>query len=250
MKNYYIPLISDCIFYAFALFLLIFLILNYFVSRTTALSLAVTFSLLISIFIFSHLKKKKRNLLLSKQEKKNMENFITLLNFLKKKDILLFIQRLYGGEIKNGRLYDTENKKMIAVKFSYSPITKSDIVREYNALKQGYTCFLYGDYTQEIVDFTKRFNKKINLKTGEDLFFELKEKGLLPNGQAPLANDSKRRYDFSLLFQNKNARKTCAFGILMLIFSYFVPFKTYYLIMGGCFLALSLTAKLFGKKSA
>ncbi len=250
MKKYLIPLISDCIFYAFSLFLLTYLILNYFLPRKSALILGVTFSLAFSLFIFSALKKKKAKQFLSKQEKKNMENFVTLLNFLKKKDILLYLQNLFGGEIKNGRLYDTANKKILSVKFGYSPITKADVVREFNALKNGYSSVIYGEFSQEIVDFKNRFNKKVELKTGEDLFLSLKEKGLLPNKQPPLKVEQKKRYDLSLLLQNKNARKTCVFGILMLIFSYFVPYKTYYLITGGLFLALSLTAKLFGKPTA
>ena len=129
MKKYLFALILDCIFYAFALFLLIYLILNYFLPRISALILGATFSLVSSLFIFAHLKKKKASLFLSKQEKKNMENFVTLLNFLKKKDVLLFLQNRFGGEIKNGRLYDKENKKMISVKFGYSPVNKSDVVR-------------------------------------------------------------------------------------------------------------------------
>lgn len=247
MKKYLIALISDCLFYAFAVFLLIFLLLNYFLPRISALILSVTFSLVISFFIFAHLRKKKSNLFLSKQEKKNMENFVTLLNFLKKKDILLYLQNVFGGEIKNGRLYDEKNKKIIAVKFGYSPLTKSDIVREYNAQKNGYSSVVYGEFSSDILDFSSRFNKKIELKTGEDIFLTLKEKGLLTFKQNLALKEEKKGYDFRRLLKTQNARKTCVFGMLMLIFSYFVPYKTYYLITGGLFLTLSLTAKLFGK---
>ena len=76
----------------------------------------------------------------------------------------------------------------------------------------------------------------------------LKEKNALPQTNVDFS-DKKLHLPCAVnnFFQRKNAKRFLSFGAMLLLFSFIVPIKIYYILFGCAFLTFSLVCRLFGK---
>ena len=249
MKNVF-PILIDSLFLLFASFVISIFILNYFLPHPYYVVISLTISALISLFsarFFLSLSNKK---LVKKEHKKLYNDTLIRINLMKKEDLVKLIisamQIKQATNLKNG-FYDNETDTLYIVKFGFENLTKADVVRAFN-LNEKNVVFLCQDYDQDIIDFAKRFNGKITLKDGKYLFNLLKENTLLPNNDfSAVYNEENKPIFKKQILKKKNAKKFLFFGVMFCFFSWFVPYKIYYVSWGILMISFSIYLKFFGK---
>ena len=150
---------------------------------------------------------------------------------------------------KNG-VYIPEKTTYVFIRLDFEQVNKTDIVRYFNLLTKKQTAIIIAEkFSPEIVSFASRFDNKIKLIDGEELFYNLKKHDFLPKISYPSEPTIKvKPSPFDTLLNKKRAKNFLLFGLLFLFFGYFVPLKTYYVISGSIFLILSAVCKMFGRE--
>ena len=255
MKKYSVPLFIDIIFSFFVCFILVFVILSYYIPRPYCFVISVSAAIFFTVFAAKFLKSKQDKL---NEKSKNQELFASFLFKLNssaaKENADLFFNAFKNlGETPQklrGGIFIKDRGELTFVKFSLSEVQKKDVFHAVNLADKQTKVVIYSEsFSQEVVCFASRFNGKVSLKDGKAAFDLLKKANALPElKDAPLPEKKKPTSDFSRLINKKRAKNYLFFGLTFLFFSYFAPFKLYYIIFGATFLVLSLVVKLFGKE--
>ena len=185
------------------------------------------------------------------KQKNTCINALCLLNKIQVVDLFYNAIKKKHPEVirKNGGLVIESKSVMLYFCFSFDSVSKTDVVRAFNAMPKGYVLYLFADnFSAEITHFINRFNKKIIMVDGAKAYELLKETDLLPKSEIDFSN-KKPNFLHSIkgLGQRKNAKRYLSFGAIFLFMSYFVPIKLYYIIVGCLFLIFALFCRLFGK---
>lgn len=250
-----ITAILDSIFSGFICFIVCFFLLNYFIDRHWAIIFSVIISLPVATIALKKLHKKKMLLILKNQEEKQKEACISSLNLLQKDQVVdVFLNALKDEktniERKKNALFLTEKKCALFFCFSFDKVTKTDVVRAFNAMPKDYTAYIFSNsFSSEVAYFINRFSKKIIAVDGVKTYKFLKQKNCVPE-KCEQFNDKKLKFGKAIkgLFQRKNAKRYFFFGVSFLAMSYFVPIKVYYIVIGCLFLIFSLFCRLFGNE--
>ncbi len=174
---------------------------------------------------------------------------------MKKSSLLSFFQRVFkkfdiNAEIKNGRLYIKENGVVIFLHFDFDMVKKSEIIKYFNQLNGDDIGIIFSSsFSNEIISFISNFNGKLKLYDENDVFSILKKAGIYPENDVCFFREKEKKWDFSLLINKKRAKNYFFFGVIFMLYSFIVPIKIYYIIVGSIFLILSLSLKLFGKNA-
>lgn len=253
MKTIFITSI-DLFFTFIASFLFAFIIAYYYLERTVAITVSVIIAVLFC-FIYLKIKLQRKN----KTNIKNNEKFLfeqtisQLCLYTESEQCALFEKALTVKEYKcekrkNGVVIKNKNAVVFPL-FSFDGVTKTDVVRIFNALKSKEIAYILSkDFSPEISDFIQRFDGRIVAVNGETAYEFLKQTETLPcvkfefQKPKPLTLAA-----FKNLLSKTKAKNFLVFGLIFLLSSYFVPMKTYYLICGGIFLLLFLFVTLFGE---
>lgn len=252
MKNY-IPIISDTLFCALSIFILLRFILSTFLSSTLSIIFSLTISLLSSLVFFKLFKKKSGKNIIKKEEEKRIKEMTIRLSFMKKSSLLTFFQRVFrkfnlNAEIKNGKLYIKEKGVLIFLHFDFDMVKKGEIIKYFNSLESDDIGIIFSSsFSSEIISFISNFNGKLKLYDEKEIFSILKKAGIYPENDVCFFKEKEKKWDFSLLLNKKRAKNYFFFGVIFMLYSFIVPIKIYYIIVGSVFLILSLTLKLFGK---
>lgn len=252
MKNY-IPLVSDTLFCTVAIFIVLKFLFSLFLNNALSLIFSLTLSLLLGLMFFSVLKKKKGKNLLKKAEEKKMNENLIRLSFMKKSSILTFFQRVFSklkveNYVKNGRIYLPEHGAVIFIHFDFDEVRKSEIIKYYNLLRDDEIGVIFSqNFSSEIKEFCSNFNGKIKTYAKREIFELLGKAEIFPENDVFFFKEKERKWDFSLLLNKKRAKNYFFYGIIFMLYSFIVPIKIYYIIIGSLFLIFSLTVKLFGK---
>lgn len=248
-----LSVVLDTLLCAFISFILLFILFNYFFIVSVALTLSITFSLIIGAFIFLYLKKKKNAFNLSKKNMQLLSVMVNQLSLYSKEEQLSVLKRLLNKlstpfEEKKDFLYIKNKKISLFPLFSFDQITKTDIVKIFNMISKEDLAYIFASvYSTEISSFASRFDGRIILVKKEEFFNILLENDCLPKQKYPFEENGKVKLsDLKNLLLKKNSKKHFWFGLLFLIMSLFVFFKIYYIIVGCAFLILSLICRLFG----
>ena len=247
--------ISDIVFTFFSVFIISFIILNYFCGRINAIIISIWASLFITTIVcFFIIKQNKKGFLTKKQEKECSE-VLTALSFASQVKVCnLFFDAFYkkhlSPEKTKGGIFISAENSLYFIKFSFDGITKTDIVKFFNRLTGNQKAVVCSQsFGKEITDFAKRFNGKILLKDGKWCYELLKEQALIPLITKAPYSCSGQKANFTPLMQRKNAKKFFIFGVTFCAMSFFVPIKLYYTIFGCLMLITSVVLTFFGKKT-
>ena len=253
----YFRIISDSIFYSFLTFSLIFTLSCYYFKPKIALVIGVVFGLL-SILLYIKLRfLKERKKMVKLSEIKEYENCMNAFLFMDKTEKLNFFYKFIcsydiTATKKRGAIYIPKTKQLVFIKLEFEEVNKTDIVRAFNIISKNQTAVIISNkFSSDIIAFASKFDDKIILVNGEEIFSQLKKHNYLPKKVVPISQLAKTKQPFYTNFLNKKrAKNFFAFGLLFLFFGYFVPLKTYYVVCGSVFLIISLCCKIFGKENA
>ena len=254
MKNY-LPIIADSLFCSFLSFFILKIIFSTFLSNTTSNVFSLVIALSMFIVFFAVFNKKFSSRTAKKKEEKQSKQVLTNLLFLSNDKVFdLFFSAftiLNKSPKKLGaKIFLPEDNVVVFLSFNIDGLNKSQIIKVFNSLLEGQKALiLCYDCNAETINFAKNFNNKIKIKSGFEVYSILKEANLFPeNSVLPFVKDSPK-YNFKLLFNKKRAKSYFFFGIIFLLYSFIVPIKIYYIIIGCIFLLASLACFLFAKNS-
>lgn len=255
MQKFYLRIISDTIFYSFLIFTLLFTFSSYFILPKGALVLSITISLISCIFVVKLLIVKDSKKKVKSAEKQEYLDTISTFLFMTKSDINDFFEKFINSfslntERKKNAIYIPDKKIFLFIRIDFEQVNKTDIIRYFNILSKNQTAIIVAEkFSTEIISFASRFDNKIKLVDGEELFYNLKKHSNLPKISYPSEPTIKDRPNpFDTLLNKKRAKNFLLFGLLFLFFGYFVPLKTYYVICGSIFIILSMICRMFGKE--
>lgn len=252
MKNYF-AIIIDSFLCSIISFILLKILFSLFLSNTLSICFALICSIaLFLVFLRIFLSKRDFNFLKIK-EQKQANLTLSQLPFLKKEEIVsLFFSvftKLDENPKKQGnKIFLPLKNSFVFFLFSFDDIQKSQIIKIYNSLYEKQSAIiLTKDYSPEIEKFCQKFNGKIRLYNGEKVYYLLKKADIFPQNKILFFEDKKEKLNFFNLFNKKRAKNYFFFGIIFMLYSFIVPLKLYYIIVGSLFLILSLSCFLFGK---
>ncbi len=250
MKNFSLSAVLDALFYSFISFAVCFFGLLKPLGRISALCLSTFITLVVfTFFIFRNVKKVKK-ISLTKKEQKKAKRFNEFLCILNKKDgfniVTHALQKAYPtGEVDKFSFVVPHKNLRIFFFFSFDGLTKSNVVFAYNRLLPNETAVIYAyNEPADVIEFSKRFSGKIEIKNGEKLYALVKD--FLPLSVLPRTTFSENK-KIGNFFSKKSAKKLFLFGALFLLTSSLVTFKTYYIVFGTIFLICSAISYFFGK---
>lgn len=252
MKNY-LPIISDTVFCSIAVNIVLRFLLSLFLDGTISLILSITISLILGIWFFKLFKKKNGKNDLKKEEEKQLKETLIRLSFMKKSNQIKLFERVFNKlnvktEILNGRIRLPDYGAIIFLRFDFDGIKKSEFIKFCNLLDADEIGIIFSsDFSSEIKDFSLNFNGKIKLFNGRKVYELLKRASLFPENDVYFFREKEKAWDFSLLLNKKRAKNYFFFGVIFMLYSFIVPIKLYYIIVGSLFLTFSLVVKFFGK---
>lgn len=240
-------------------FISAFFIASILTSKSIGYPINLVFGLFIALIVLlfsiiiakSNVKKRKEKL--SKEQK--IARIVYALSFLsRKKGLSVFYPEILKRD-KDAKLY--QNKIVLSSGtsvynlFSFSPVTKADLVRCFNLSNAEKSVILCDSATKEVKDFATAFKGKIVIIEKAEIFknFPLDDIDL-KDTFIPIDFNKKTRPTLSALISKKNAGKILAFGMFFLLMSFFVPIKLYYVIVGSIMLVFSSIVLIFSKRKA
>ncbi len=248
--------ILDSAFSAFIAFVLAFLIINFYVERPFSIIFSVC--LAVPIFIIAFDRIKKARLLKSAQTKRTraIENMVYSLCLLERTKLLdLFEKAINNLDVKtikkkHGIFIEQKNLAIFPI-FNFDGITKTDVVKVYNAISLKQKAFILGEkLAGDVKSFMDRFNDRIEFVDREKVYNFLEKNHALPRDNLLIDSRSETKSDFiKRLIKRKHANKLLVFGMIFILSSWFVPIKIYYVVCGCIFLMLSLICRLYGKET-
>ena len=247
-----LALIIDVIFTAFVSFILLFIFSVYFLPRTSSLALSITLSLVFSLLTFKRLsainqKEKLRNA--DKKAKNFMVNQLNL--YTKLQQTQLFeraINKLgYATERKKGGIFIKDKNLAVFSNFSFDLVSKTDIVKAFNSADREDIYIFCDTFSPETKSFADRFDGRIILVSSDKVYKFLKDADCMPEEKFEFSERKKLTLKtFKNLIKKEQSKRLFLFGLTLILTSYFVPIKAYYITFGGIFLSLSLICRLYG----
>ena len=172
---------------------------------------------------------------------------------MKKEEQIKFFEEIFSSlnvkfKTQNDCIYLTEHGFVIFLAFNFDGLNKSKILKSFNLLSSDEIGVIFsGEVSGDVKNFAQNFAGKIKLISSVEIFELCKKANLFPNNDICFFVEKEKKWDFSLLLNKKRAKNYFFFGIIFMLYSFIVPIKLYYVLMGSFFLIFSLFVKLFGK---
>ena len=156
----------------------------------------------------------------------------------------------YKPERKKGGVFIKDKSVALFPLFGFNQTGKSQIVKVFNSISRGEVGYILSEtFSDDAFSFAERFDGAIVLVKPDQIFSFLKKHDSLPPEKYQVLK--KKRKKFAILKNlalKKKAKPFFWFGVLFLLYSFFVPLKLYYVIFGCIFLILSIILRAFGKE--
>ncbi len=248
-----LPTIFDCIFSGFIALLLSLVLFSSFLPHPYSVIISVVVALIFALFAFKFLYKNQQNNSLKKAEKAGLNLMLTQFNFSPDMENVEFFYKLFRAkgfsvERKRGGIFFKDKPAVAFIKFGFSPVSKSDVVKYFNLLRKDDVGYIISDeFSAEILSFISRFDDRLKPISGGEIYKYLKEKNALPKARFQFVEKKQKGLKIlrNLLYKNK-AKNYLVFGLVFLLMSYFFSYKIYYIVVGVIFLISALLARLFG----
>jgi hypothetical protein len=237
MKRLYFKIILNSVLFTILAFFILFVVFNYALTRELALGLSITFSLLVPLLVVkvSLIRQKKHDQTTSR--KTQVEKLLNGLCFTAKAKQLSLFASAYEklgktASIVSGAIHIPENIAVF-LRFSFDGLSKTEVVKIFNKLPNGYSAQIFAySFDKDIKSFCERFNGRIKLLDGKDAI-TLLEKAQIPlSNQSPLSEKKPSKVGIKDFLDRKKAKSFLRFGLFFMVFSFFVPYKLYYIIFG------------------
>lgn len=252
MTRNYFSILSDWIFSAVTFFLISFILIGYFVPKPFSFIFAALSSALIMLPVIKITLKRKEKTLLRKKDEREAKTVFSALELMEENELIEYFEKVFAKsglavEKCKHSLLLTEKGDRCFFKTALSPATKTDAVRFFNKLNEKERAVIFCDGAEKIAeDFISRFNGKIRIPSRKDIFCLIKTSEILPPTKFDVLGEQKTRVRLKPVLYKKKAKTFFAFGLAFLAFSFFVPYKLYYVICGGLSLCFSLALRFFG----
>jgi hypothetical protein len=225
------------------------------VVKPYSIVISATLSGIISLFAMRKMINNAIKNRLKKQEKEEYEDMLIQLNFSSRADNNNLFEKLinnlgYQTERKKNGIFLKEKNACVFLAFGFNPVSKADIVKVFNSIRQTDTAFILAEtFSPDIKSFADRFMGRIITVDGKAVYTALKKHDALPPKKYAVSPEKQHGIKlFNNLLLKRKAKSYFTFGLIFLATSYFVPIKLYYLVFGCIFLLASLLCKLFGKE--
>lgn len=254
MKKINLAVIVDTLFISFCLFVLSFAVIYCFLSRFASFILAITISFSGGLLSFYLLYKNFKKSQVLGDEKNFVNDLLNQLCFNTDKENSLLIEsallnlKINYHKTKNGFLV-INNEFLIYPKINFEGLKESDIIRAFNKLTHGQKALIvFFKCRDEVKTFGTKFGGKILLVNAKSVCALLKKGNALPEIKIklclPKKSFSKKLKD---ILTKKRAKNYFFIGLGFLLFSFFIPFKAYYIFFGSITLILSVITYFFNK---
>lgn len=241
---------------AFICFMVSLAIFNYKkVDYPLNLFLALIISLIIFVLLVAILKRSAERKIKSKQDKLLYGQFCSQLCCQSKEYIasllLNAVKKSGYNAVKEGSIIIIDNKTHLFNICSFDKISPDKIIKCYKLTPEGCsTAILCTEPNGDANNLVNNLSAKITLIPLTDLFIYLKQEEQLPEITVKITKSKKRFRDLiKESFAKKRSGHFFYVGAIMLVFSFFVFYPKYYLIMGTFFCIVGLTCLLYGKKT-
>nr|MBR6778111.1 hypothetical protein [Clostridia bacterium] len=241
---------SDILFTFFVSFLFTLCLFRYLgVKLAPAVALAALCGLLTAAAVGSILQIRRKNLHLKKSDETQKEKLLLHLALLSDEGKTDFARHFLSSEEtpvnRFSRLRVCSPSEFYFLKFSLAPVNADEIAR-LSRFKTGKQKILLCSQIEENANsLCSRLG--IQVKTGEWVYRQVKEKSLLPEHY--LGDDSgvrKTKRKVKLWFAKSNAKRFLVGGALVLLLARLTPFYYYYLLLGCLLLLAAIFVRIFG----
>ncbi|MBO4963106.1 MAG: hypothetical protein J6C97_04940 [Clostridia bacterium] len=208
----------------------------------------------ILFFIFKN--KSHKKLSLTQKENKELKNFTDYLIVKNHQELLtefsFYLQKAgYMPKKRKNALLLEQQKTIVYLLFNIDSITKNEIISVLKQTPTGYkTAIISTALQEESKTLCKILQDKITLVSVDSVYKFLKENQMLPTVSFTL---TPKKVKLKILLKECFNKKRCTHffyvGTIMLVFSLFVFYPKYYLIMGTLFCTYGLICLFYGKKT-
>ncbi len=255
MKKFSLSFLGDLLAVCFATFSISIVLLTYFLDYPRNLIFSLLFTAILSAIFCKILLARRKKQNKGVTDKKHFNQVILQLNYQSRaqNDDIIFDALLSNyKEVerkKHGSFIPSKNT-LFLTRFNFDQIKKSEIIKVFNLLENGQKAVIFAEnFSLEVIQFAKRFDGKIILKDGKDTYNLLSKHNNFPLLTFTLP-ESKKTNPFKIknIFYKSKAKTFLGFGLGFMFFSFFVPFKIYYVVSGSIMLIIASICILFGKK--
>lgn len=253
-----LPTVTDSFFLFAITFLFCLTGLRFYCSFPLALVISSALGGIFAFLFYTHSHKKRGAIALGKREEAFAKKCFLSLGKIPYDDAEKFLKTLFEGRTKeklspvrcNGKtLYFSESGYIYAFFPEYFPLTAEKVVTllRNNPSVRPITIVACA-YEDNVKTISQAFDAQII--EPKELFAEMKIQNHFPplslNGEVKKAPLLQRLRAF---LTRKRSRRFFMLGAWTALFSFIIPFPTYYLISGGIFLFLSAFCLIFGVKT-
>lgn len=241
--------ISDVLFAFFLTFLFLLCLFRHLrISLPLSFLLATAFGGVTGWLTAVHLQKKRNAVFLKKSDEEKKEKLLLHLALLPDEEKTEYFKTALNKNEPTqrfGKLRVFTRTTMYFLQFSFSPVG-ADTVAKLSRLKTGKRrILLCSNIEPQAKELCSRL--KIEVRTGEEVYADLKEKDALPSRYLGEENATeKNARKFRLWLKKSNARHFLVGGAVLLITSLYTPFPKYYLLFGNAMLITALCVRIFG----
>lgn len=245
--------VLDATFYCFAVFILSFTVLNYFLIRIYSFCYALILSALSLIIVCAVKADRKEKQTKKQEEEEKKSSALCSLCLIPRPQVTslfmkAFAKKGYEAE-KNGFSIILPQKKLrVFFCFSFDGMTKADIVRAYNRINRSERAVIFtNEISEDVKNFCLRFDGKVNVIEKDETYELLSETDSLPKKTVDCVATKTETKKRKFFFDKKRSKKYFLFGALFLILSFLAPLKLYYTVCGFLFMTLAIVSRAFGK---
>ena len=244
---------TDTLISTFVIFITSVALLNYLdLQFYTKILLSLTFSTACAYFTLKRSRNCYQKYILNKKEQELFDSILYQMkinDFLINQEIIkntLIACNIEIKRIKNKIYYEDY---LIFNLFSFEEISTKSIIKCYKKTpKNKKTLIFCSNVSSEGTEFLKDFSNRIKFLEFKELFLLMKKSNTFPT-ITDKRIEKKKDYKVILrqLFSKKYSGKFFYSGITMLVFSFFVFFPVYYLVIGTILCILGLVCRFYGK---
>jgi len=254
MKKFDLPFILDILFIFFASLFISFTVLRFYLD---GLSYIVTISFLISFLaVFIGLKllsDKHKNVFLKNEDNTKKKEIFFNLAFFNENDLISYFLLFFNkAEIKAEKtkegIFLSDKNMLVKFCFKLTPLNSDDFIKSVKITGSKKILLLTDNTNSDVISYAKKTQVKIIC--GTDLYLLMKKYETYPQIKFSLkANEKIVKKRINIELSRKKAKNFLIFGAVLLLFSMFVAFPIYYLVMGNILIITSFILRFYGKKT-
>lgn len=253
MSKFRLINLIDTIFISISLFLILFSVLNYFIKSifySSIISAIVTFSFLFLLRLYKNYKKEKQSLIPTTEE---AENFFINFALLKNSEYVKILKKIFPESSnyvssKSHINFLVKEEKCCTVIFkTLSTLNLLDAINLIDNLKPNYNkififSFKYDPKIKSVLSGHKDI--QIQILSATDTLKLLRKNNIKIDEKIKIKQQKISIKDvFKGFFSRKHSKSFFFGGIIFILTSFIISFKTYYLIFGILFLIFSIISR-------